>query len=286
MKIRKIVSMTVLVSFLLLVFNSVVLFVMPEGRIAYWANWRLLGLSKTEWGDQHLTVGVLFLVAGLIHILYNWRPIVSYLRNSARKVSVLSLPLAVGVGITLLVAAGTYWQVAPMRTVVEFGRQIKAEAAQRFGEPPYGHAELSSLATLCKKEGFDPATSMAALRRAGMEVGGDRESLRQIAAKNHVTPQHIYTILKEGRLVEEAGAQTDQDGKAVAFPDQPRPGFGRLTLDEACQLYHLDTKVVIAGLAGMGIAAKPDQTVREIGAQSNREPMEIFEAIRSLVVSR
>ncbi len=64
MNMRKIVSMTLLVSLVVQVVNSVVLYIVPEGRGAHWANWIFLGLTKEEWGAQHLTVGYSFLSPG------------------------------------------------------------------------------------------------------------------------------------------------------------------------------------------------------------------------------
>ena len=71
MKIRKITSLIALLSFLLLILNSIVLYIVPHGRIAYWADWRLWGLTKTEWENQHIIIGILFLLAIFLHIYYN-----------------------------------------------------------------------------------------------------------------------------------------------------------------------------------------------------------------------
>ena len=60
--------MTLLTSLVVLIVNSVVLYIVPEGRIAHWANWIFLGLTKEEWADQHLTVGALFLIALIFHV--------------------------------------------------------------------------------------------------------------------------------------------------------------------------------------------------------------------------
>ncbi|MGB3224089.1 MAG: DUF4405 domain-containing protein [Desulforhopalus sp.] len=54
MNMRKIVSMTLLVSLVVQVVNSVVLYIVPEGRVAHWANWIFLGLTKEEWGASIL----------------------------------------------------------------------------------------------------------------------------------------------------------------------------------------------------------------------------------------
>ena len=51
MKMRKITSLTAALSFLLMVLTSIILYIVPQGRVAYWADWRLWGLSKTDWGN-------------------------------------------------------------------------------------------------------------------------------------------------------------------------------------------------------------------------------------------
>ena len=63
MKIKRITSLTALISFILLLLNSIVLYITPHGRIAYWADWRLWGLTKTEWANQHIIIGILFFLA-------------------------------------------------------------------------------------------------------------------------------------------------------------------------------------------------------------------------------
>jgi len=82
MKLRKITSLTMFLSFLLLIVTSIVLYVVPHGRIAYWSDWRFMGLTKTLWGDVHINLGVLFLVSGLLHLYYNWKPMVTYMTVS------------------------------------------------------------------------------------------------------------------------------------------------------------------------------------------------------------
>jgi hypothetical protein len=51
MKIRKITSLTALASFLLLILNSVVLYIVPHGRIAYWSDWLYVGADKDRMGQ-------------------------------------------------------------------------------------------------------------------------------------------------------------------------------------------------------------------------------------------
>ena len=104
MKMRKITSLTAALSFLLMVLTSIILYIVPQGRVAYWADWRLWGLSKTDWGNIHINLGFLFLISLTLHIYYNWKPITSYLKNKARQMKVFTpdfnVALVVTVGMT------------------------------------------------------------------------------------------------------------------------------------------------------------------------------------------
>ena len=62
--------------------------VVPQGRVAYWADWRLWGLTKTDWGNIHINLGLLFLIALFVYIYYNWKPLISYLKNKAKQIKV------------------------------------------------------------------------------------------------------------------------------------------------------------------------------------------------------
>jgi len=50
-----------MLAFIGMAVTSLILFIVPQGRVAYWADWRLLGLSKTDWGNIHINLGLLFL---------------------------------------------------------------------------------------------------------------------------------------------------------------------------------------------------------------------------------
>ena len=68
-----------------MVLTSIILYLMPQGRVAYWADWRLLGLSKEQWGALHLNMGVLFILSLLLHLYYNWQPLLNYLKNTRKQ---------------------------------------------------------------------------------------------------------------------------------------------------------------------------------------------------------
>jgi len=73
-----------------MVLTSTILYIVPQGRVTNWADWRLWGLSKTDWGNIHINMGLLFLISLFLHIYFNWKPLLSYLKNKARQVKVLT----------------------------------------------------------------------------------------------------------------------------------------------------------------------------------------------------
>jgi hypothetical protein len=190
MKIRKITSLTAALAFILIIITSIVLYVVPQGRVAYWADWRFLGLTKTEWGNLHINLGLLFLIALVLHIYYNWKPLLSYLKDKARKMKVLTAEFNVALIITVLFMVGTYLLVPPFSWMMTLNDYFKDAGAEKYGEPPYGHAELSSLKTFAKKTGLDLTKATALLQDAGYgggkrrnDPGGNREEIQYPPSK-------------------------------------------------------------------------------------------------------
>ncbi len=279
---RKITSMTMLISLVVLIINSIVLYVVPEGRVAYWSDWRFWGLTKTDWIDQHVTVGFLFLIAGLLHIYYNWAAIKSYLKNKASEVKIFSLPCTAGLLITAAVAVLTYFDAPPASFILELGSHLKESGAEKFGEPPYGHAELSSLEMFCRKERIDLDQALALFKKEGIKVSGADQTLLAIARVNDRTPQQIYTIITPAKEVQ-PGPSKDE---TIVFPDEPKPGFGRKTLEQACTELHIDPARTSAALQAAGLKIEAGATIHQIAEANGKEPMEIFEAIRKVVLAK
>ena len=276
MNIRKITSMTMFISFLFLVLTSVILYIVPQGRIAYWADWHLWGLTKVEWGNLHINLGFLFLFAGLLHMYYNWAPIKAYMKNKSRELKVFTPSFNVALLLTLIVGLGTYFEVPPMSTVINWGESIKDTAAEKYGEPPYGHAELSSLKLFAKKQNLDLDVAMELLEKANMKVTGSSDTLATIAAVNKVSPREVFTVIKSAEMVKEEGA-------TVSFPDSPMSGFGNKTLAALCSEYNLMFPVVRRGLAQKGVEVKAEMTIKEIAAANDKEPMAIFEILHEII---
>ncbi len=196
MKIRKIASLTATLSFLLMVLTSIILYIVPHGRVAYWADWRLWGLTKSDWGNIHINLGLLFLTALFLHIYYNWKPLLSYLRNKSKQIKVFTPEFNVAIVVTIVFAVGTCFLVPPFSWVMTLNDYIKDGGVEKYGEPPYGHAEQSSLKTFCRKMNLDIAESMELLNQAGYSVENGDITLEEIGRRFNASPQQIFETIK------------------------------------------------------------------------------------------
>lgn len=197
MNTRRVVSLTSLLSFIVTILTSVVLYVVPHGRVAYWSNWTLVGLSKDQWAALHINVGFLFLGVLVFHLFINWRVITTYLKSRSREFKLFTKEFNTAFLLTALFCVGTYAELPPFSTIIEFSNHIKTVSAQTYGEPPYGHAEKSSLKKFCFMTKLDLSRAIENLHHAGFKIQGVQQKIKSIADENKVSPQQIAKIMKQ-----------------------------------------------------------------------------------------
>ncbi|CAB1064341.1 hypothetical protein D1BOALGB6SA_9133 [Olavius sp. associated proteobacterium Delta 1] len=270
MNIRRITSLTALLSFIILFITIVVLYIVPQGRVAYWADWRLWGMTKEQWGNIHINIGLLFLLSILLHIYYNWKPLLNYLKNKARQLKVLTSEFNVALVLTLIFAIGTYFEAVPFNWVLEFNGHIKDRAAVKYGEPPYGHAELSTLKAFASKTGLDLAGSLKRLKQANMVFDNENQSLKEIARLNDISPQKVFLAMKP------SGKRNRSDG----LPPTPPPGAGNKTLADFSREYSVDIQQILKSLTDENVSASADMTIKQIARQNSMAPSDVYTLMR------
>ncbi|PLX97372.1 MAG: hypothetical protein C0622_13275 [Desulfuromonas sp.] len=266
---RKITSLTALISFVLLMMTSIILYIVPAGRVAYWSGYELWSLSKEDWGEVHINLGVLLLISIILHIFYNWTPMISYMKSKTKQLRIFTADFNIALVLTLVVFFGTLAGIPPMSSIIELGAAISEKANLEYGEPPYGHAEMSPLADFANKVGVDLDAGLAALSTAGIRVESNEQTISEIAESNNVTPQQIYETMRPPVASEEK----------EAMPETPPGGTGNRTLATLCEMYGLDPQKIVAGLAEEGISAAAGQTMKEIGAANGLDPHGVYDRI-------
>jgi len=271
MNFRKTTSLTALLSFSGLVTTSIILYIVPAGRVANWAGWELWGLSKDQWGAVHTNLGFFFLLSIILHIFYNWTPMISYLKNRSKQVRIFTPDFNVSVLATVVVIVGTLAGLPPFSSFLELSASIKDDANKFYGEAPYGHAELSPIDSFVDKVKLDLDGSIKHLKDAGISVESEKQTLMEIAEANGITPNQIYQVIKP---VDET--------ELTVMPEEPPGGTGHNTIADVCETYNLDPAVIINGLKSVGITAGIDQTIKEVGIANSKGPHDIYEAIRMI----
>lgn len=277
MKIRRVISLTVLLSFSLLALSGVMLFLSPQGRVAYWAGWRLLGLTKEQYSAIHTTFMVLFLTVGIWHIALNWKAIVGYLKDRSKKVRIFTPESSLALALALFFLVGPLVGLPPFRQFLDAGVEVKEYWEATSGSPPWGHAEENSLQRFCRgMEDFERLESqrlvsidcdeaLRALRAEGLGVEGLSHRIVDIAEANRTTPQAVAAI-----VMQVARPLTRQEAAAAFLPEveenrfqRPYSGLGRLTLKEYAEEYGYDLGEIREILSVAGLQVDSEVRLRE-----------------------
>ncbi|WDP87305.1 MAG: DUF4405 domain-containing protein [Desulfobacter sp.] len=276
MRLRKIVSLTALISFVLILITSIILYIVPHGRIAYWADWHLFGLSKSQWGELHVNLGILFIITLGLHLYYNWQAVMAYLKNKKTKLIFFTANFNAALAITLVVVTGTYFMVPPFSSIIGFSQSIKDNAAIEYGQPPFGHAEQSSLKALTQKSQILLKDAKQRLDRAGIKVTSPDQIFLDIARKNNRSPRQLFEIISpdQGRYLKKK------------MPPTAPPGAGNKTLNAFCLEYEIDPELVIKIMAFKGLFLSPEQTLKQGAEHNHIPPQKLYKMIRKAALSQ
>lgn len=191
------------VSFLLASFSTlafvtgIVLYVTPQGRIAHWTDWSLMGLRKDEWSALHINIGFVFVIAAVLHLYLNWRIFWSYIKSRTASGFHLGREAAVALVVTLLVATGSYFSIPPFSTVVIWNDDIKTYWVRTSPHPPYPHAEDSTLEEFATRLGLRLDDLERALRQNGFHVPDTEVTVAAVAIRNELAPSDLYSAISK-----------------------------------------------------------------------------------------
>lgn len=234
-------------SMIMMTYTGIILYIAPHGRVAYWTNWELFGWSKDQFADIHTTFMVLFIVATLLHLYYNWKPLTSYMKNQAKAFVFFTKEMLVAIMIVLVFLFGTLYVVPPFSTFLEFGEGMKESWVEKSEEPPYGHAEESTLKDFCQKTGYDLDQVLKVLGEHNI-TASKLQTLEDIAIKQGKKPGEIFGLI------------TSSLGNNI--PKNRITGLGRKSFEQVAQALNMKSEVFLKELEKMGIKAQKDDKFR------------------------
>lgn len=272
---RKFISLCITFSFLVMSYTGIMLFIVPQGKYAYWMHWEFWGLSKTQYGNLHVTFMVLFLVTAAIHVYLNWKPLMMYLKNKQREFSIFTKEFGLAFGFTLIFIVGTLYEIPPFKNFLDFEEGIKQSWVQENYEPPYGHAELSSLQSLSKRSFIDLDKAMQTLKDKGFVGVEPKVQLEQLAILNKTTPAHIYTLIN----TENNEISDNKQEKSEVKRPQMGSGLGQMNIEQVAKQYSLNLEKALRNLEAKGINASKDDKLKPIAEQLGTTPMDLFDIL-------
>jgi hypothetical protein len=270
---RVFVSFGLFIALLMMLVSGVILYISPPGRVANWTDWRIIGLTKRGWQNQHIIFGFAFLILSIFHLfLINWKAFFSYLKSKTSQGLKSPAELFTIITLSAFFGVGTYYGVQPFSAVIKFGDSISDSWERKERQAPVPHAELMTLKQLAEQPalGGDPAALKTKLEKSGLKVTSEDQTLAEIAAMNGKTAEEVYEFI--------APEKTEKH----KIQGQ---GFGRKTLQEIADEGGVSSASLQLALRQKGIESKPESTLRSI-AEDNRIEMGELRKILETMISR
>jgi hypothetical protein len=305
--LRGFISLLTALSFLIMTVSGIILFITPQGRIAYWLDWSFWGISKVQWGDMHITTSLLFALAGLWHTWLNWRALVSYFQDKVKKTMALKTELVAAAIITAFCTVGGIYKTPPLSYVLTLNDYVKESWVKTpEDEPVISHAELLSIKNFLNKVDIELEPALELLKKQGIKVTGPEEKLLDIAKNNRTSPSAIYKLLKtlEQKPAAAASATMPSQAEAKKTPASSMPaagksvppasktwtlelvqkqfegkGVGRKTLADICKEHGLEQGAIIKKLAAKKITMASGDTLKKISEERGELPVDVLKVI-------
>ena len=277
---RSATAFLVTAAFLLCAVTGIVLFIVPQGRIANWVDWRFVGMLKDEWAQIHITFGLLFLIFGILHLYpYNWPIFKAYLAKRTAGRLDYRRPrkefVATGV-LSVLLVVGAAASLPPVSYLFAFNDWAKdAWVVSKDYEPPFGHAEELSLTSFTKKMNMDLDAAMAELRAKGLAFDGPTRSLGEIAKANGISAMDVYMLIKKFETAPEPVDVAEYTPEKIEELFSGR-GVGRKTLAEFCAEIGFPVDQALARLKAAGAEVTADLTTKDIATALDVTPIDVL----------
>lgn len=259
------ISIGLFYSFFIIFFTGIILYLSPAGRIANWSNWKILGLTKSNWQSIHTIFSFSFAILSIFHLFtVNWKAFWSYLRNKSSQGLNKQKEFFLASVLTVLFFLGVIYAVPPFSSVMSFGSYLKDSWENTETAPPIPHAELLTLNELAQKLDSIPINKIVGkLESNKIKYNNTTETLEQIGALNNMAPTEIYQII----------TKKNPEGKVGG-------GMGRKTLEQIAKETNQDINQLLKILSDKQIKADKGQTLKDVAEENKMVPKDIYDLIK------
>jgi hypothetical protein len=194
-KLRPFISLVLFFSLALMLISGLAMYLRPEGSVARWTNWEMLGLDKKGWEGVHTFFCLAFVLAAAAHLVLNLRTFLRYLCLKMEKTrrNPRELMAAASLVTTVLIVAAL--RIPPASTVMDLRSDIKNGSAVIQIQPPAPGFENRSLKEISAFLGVSVEKINIILKENGIEIPGPEQSLTEVAERNRTSPQRLYALI-------------------------------------------------------------------------------------------
>ncbi|HSK11423.1 MAG TPA: DUF4405 domain-containing protein [Vicinamibacterales bacterium] len=195
---RSFVTSGLALSFLVAAVSGVVLFVRPEGSLARWVGWSVLGADKKQWEALHIASVVLLIALSAVHAWYNWRPLLAALStrlSPGRRGFGLGRETAAAAALVGVLAAASLLDWQPISAINDLRASIKDGKFTVVAPPPDMNADELSLRDVCVRLDLPTEKAVANAKGRGIVIGDPSKTLGAIAEEVGLSPEAVYRAI-------------------------------------------------------------------------------------------
>jgi len=191
------ISIALLFAFLIMMFSGIVLYVAPEGSLSRWIGWGVLGLTKSQWEQQHTIFSYLFVVFTVLHIFkINWTWLWSYFKKNKLRF-VFYKEILVALAITIIFFTGTLTNINPFRFVGEAGETISKSFGKNVERPDVSDPEKMTIEQFVQEvfnSTYDDFVELT--KQYQLEIESKNQTVQNFCLQNNLTPNDLFERLK------------------------------------------------------------------------------------------
>ena len=281
---RGFTTFLLLLSALTIAISGAVLYVTPRGRVANWTGWTMGGLEKEQWGSVHINAAILFVMIAALHIFFNWKVLLNYIRSRRTQGFRRKREFAAAVAVSALFVVGTLAEIQPFHLVIATHEDIKDYWEGTSARAPVAHAEDLRLDAFAQQIDMSVDAVVASLSSRGISVADREMKIGEIAREHGMTPSALYAVVRPaGGRRGNPGAGYTVGGQDYSEQDHTLGsgfGFGRMTLAEYCASQGMAVEASIARLKERGVQATGRSTMRDLAGALKVTPREVTRLVR------
>lgn len=199
---RGLTSLLISLIFVTLALSGLVLYLAPPCRVARESGWTVFLLSKDQWNALHVIMACAFVVAGTLHVYFNWRILMRYLvikrkfHLKGETVTALSLFLILFIGaIFELPPFGYLTALTEEEKAMSCGGELLPDGAVGSAVGSAGGSGRLSLQAFCTQRALSLEDTMHFLEAEGFSVRPE-STLRDLAHQKDMTAFELRAYLE------------------------------------------------------------------------------------------